>query len=289
MDKIFIAIPVYNRKETTKHCLVRLNSQSFKNFETVVCDDGSTDGTGQMIKKEFPKVTLLKGNGNLYWSGGYNRCLNYIFKKAEKGDYILALNDDIDFDNNYLFNLIKAGKNNPNKLVMSAGYDEKNRNKIVTGMYKLNPVTMLRFPATRKNEREKYAAIDSVSGKGLLIPLNIAKKIGFADQKRFIHMGDHDLSLRCKKYGIQTMVAYDAKLYTGLSYNGITYCNNYSVKNFFNYITDVKSTGNIQMRFRAIIKNRPFYLIPFNLFFDIGYHALIYFKRWFLSNFFDKR
>jgi len=280
MNKIFIIIPVHNRKSLTRDCLLGLFKQIYRNFETVIIDDGSTDGTSEMIKNEFPEVTLLKGDGTLYWSGGYNKCLEYVFKKADDTDYVLSLNDDVEFDEDYLLQLFGAAEDNPNTLVMSAGYDKDNCDKLVMPGYNINPVTIRQRPAKNISPNTKYSSVNTVCGRGLLIPVKIAKKVGFADERRFPMVGDHDLSLRYRKRRIKAVISYKAKVYTGPSYTSEHYFSNYSLKNFFDYITDIRSTGNLKYRFWAIVKNRPPFLIPANLFFDINCIIFGYFKRW---------
>ena len=55
-------------------------------------DDGSSDGTAEAVAKEFPNVTILTGNGELYWAGGMRNSWNEA-KKKDYGAYLL-LNDD---------------------------------------------------------------------------------------------------------------------------------------------------------------------------------------------------
>ena len=52
---ISIVIPVHNRRELTRNCLLSLQKQTYKNFSVIIVDDGSTDGTSEMIQKEFRK------------------------------------------------------------------------------------------------------------------------------------------------------------------------------------------------------------------------------------------
>lgn len=281
--KIFIVIPVHNRKNLTRNCLLSLYRQTYKDFKIIICDDGSTDGTKEMIKKQFPEVVLLKGNGNLYWSGAYNKCLTFVFEKADEKDYILSLNNDVEVDENYLFELCKAAKDNSDKLIMSVAYDKENRSKIVDPGYNVNPVTMRQHSIRNTSLDTKYIPVNSVCGRGLLIPVKIAKKAGFADEKHFLQMGDYDLSFRYQKLRIKAVISNETNIYSGPSHTVERYFNNYSLKNFLNYITDIKSAGNLRYRFWAVVKNRPLYLIPINLFFDINCIIFGYFKRWILK------
>lgn len=281
--KFWITIPVHNRKSETENILEKLHHQSYKNFTIVICDDGSTDGTAEMIREKFPRVALLEGDGTLYWSGGYNYCLRYVFENATEEDYLLSLNDDTEFDEDYLSQLLKAATDNPDTLIMSVPYEKEGRDKMITPGYNIDPITMRQRLIKKEYSHNRYTRINSVCGRGLLIPIKIAKKIGFADEKHFLQMGDHDLCFRYQKNKIKAVIAYNARIYSSPSYTRERYFKNYSFINFFNYLTDIKSTGNLKYRFWAIVKNRPLFLIPINLFFDINCVIFGYFKRWVLN------
>ena len=108
---IYIIIPVHNRIHFTRSCLISLRSQTNKKFITIVVDDGSSDGTCEMIQKEFPEVIVLHGNGNLWWTGAINHGVKYAVENAMMDNYILTMNDDIVFGPNYLETLIKERAN----------------------------------------------------------------------------------------------------------------------------------------------------------------------------------
>ena len=69
---VYIVIPCFNRKKLTRGCLQALENQTYKDFKVIVVDDGSTDGTANMITREFPETILLFGDGNLFWTGATN-------------------------------------------------------------------------------------------------------------------------------------------------------------------------------------------------------------------------
>ena len=68
-NTIYIVIPVFNRLKFTKDCLDSLRKQSYGEFKVIVVDDGSTDGTYQHLKENYPEVIVLQGDGNLWWAG----------------------------------------------------------------------------------------------------------------------------------------------------------------------------------------------------------------------------
>lgn len=97
-DKIDVSIIIveYNTKNLLKNCLQSvLKMTEGLNFEIIVSDNGSTDGSNEMVESEFPEVILLKNNENL----GFGKA-NNIAKKIAKGKYVFFLNSDTILKNN---------------------------------------------------------------------------------------------------------------------------------------------------------------------------------------------
>ena len=67
--RIAAIITCHNRKEKTLVCLKSL-FQIIQNIDVFLTDDGSTDGTSEAVKKIYPQVNIIQGDGNLFWSRG---------------------------------------------------------------------------------------------------------------------------------------------------------------------------------------------------------------------------
>ena len=62
-----VILTCFNRKDTTLRCLRQLYQQKKSSrMDVFLCDDASTDGTSEAIRKEFPQVHVVIGNGNLF-------------------------------------------------------------------------------------------------------------------------------------------------------------------------------------------------------------------------------
>ena len=97
MINIAVLITCHNRKHKTVKCLQKLYSQN--NIENIklkvfLVDDGSSDGTGQTVKKLFPDITIIKGSGNLFWGGGMFLAWETALKDNIEYNYFLWINDD---------------------------------------------------------------------------------------------------------------------------------------------------------------------------------------------------
>lgn len=92
-SKVQIIIPVHNRRETTSTCLAHLSALGVTAWVSViVVDDGSTDGTTDMISTEHPWVQVLHGDGSLWWTGAIVVGMRTAIQQG--ADCIVWLNDD---------------------------------------------------------------------------------------------------------------------------------------------------------------------------------------------------
>ena len=96
MIKIAAIIPTFNRKKKLSIILKQLQAQVFQKkifLEIVVVIDGSSDGTLEMIKTQYPTVHVVLGNGNWWYTKSMNKGFQYAQKLSP--DFILTINDDV--------------------------------------------------------------------------------------------------------------------------------------------------------------------------------------------------
>jgi GT2 family glycosyltransferase len=89
-EKVSIVIPAFNRKNELRECLESIYRQDYQNFEILIIDNGSTDGTREMILRQYPDVRLFSNRRNLYAcrtrNFGVARCV---------GSYVWFLDSDV--------------------------------------------------------------------------------------------------------------------------------------------------------------------------------------------------
>lgn len=114
-NRITVIFTCFNRKEKTTACIRSLaEGNKGLDFSFVVVDDGSRDGTPEQLEQwneEGMKITLLHGDGNLYWAGGMQKAIAYAKEHAGTGEtqqaaYYLLVNDDVEFYPNAVEKLI---------------------------------------------------------------------------------------------------------------------------------------------------------------------------------------
>ena len=110
MPKISIIIPCYNQENYISECLNSVVAQTFKDYEAIVIDDGSTDDSVEVIEKytkKYENIRLIKQKNQ-----GVIAARNNAIKQA-KGKYIYPLDGDDIIANTVLeksYNAIEAGK-----------------------------------------------------------------------------------------------------------------------------------------------------------------------------------
>ncbi|MEM3074694.1 MAG: glycosyltransferase family A protein [Candidatus Pacearchaeota archaeon] len=102
--KISVIISTYNEERDVGNCINSLKKQSYKNFEIIVVDDGSNDGTIEIVKnfqKKDDKIRLIKGK---HKGPGFSRNIG---AKASKGEILVFVDADMTFEKYYIKNLIE--------------------------------------------------------------------------------------------------------------------------------------------------------------------------------------
>src|SRR3989338_9266613 len=96
--KVSIVIVNYNWKSLLKSLIKSISESTYKNYETIVVDNNSSDGSQEFVKK-YKGIKLVKNKKNLGYSG-----INSALKHCN-GKYILFLNNDMEMDKNCIAKL----------------------------------------------------------------------------------------------------------------------------------------------------------------------------------------
>lgn len=97
MIKILAIFTCFNRRELTKRSMETLSHNKNVQFDYVVVDDNSTDGTREMLKSLPEQVDLIEGDGNLFWNGGMHKAIEHVKRAHPNYEYYMLMNDDTRF------------------------------------------------------------------------------------------------------------------------------------------------------------------------------------------------
>lgn len=199
---VSVIIVNYNGKKLLKTILKSLKKSSFKGYEILVLDNNSTDGSQELIKKNYKNVKLVSNKENLGYSG-INSALKYC-----NGKYILFLNNDMEIDKGCIKELLKVIEKD-SKVGMVAPRLINYYNKEV----KSGGTWISR--AFYNGHIVGNATLKEIPYLGVgLIRTDIAKKFGYIfDPDYFIYAEDADLGLRLRLLSYKVVFAPKAVLY----------------------------------------------------------------------------
>jgi GT2 family glycosyltransferase len=270
-DKVIAIVPTFNRKEPLRQVLKCLGTQvllqGYK-LETVVIVDGSTDGTLEMLREEFSDVHVVLGNGN-WW---YTKCINSGINKALQleASYIITLNDDVWFDQNYLLNFLNVAESIGESVIGSASFTQKMPARITfSGIksivgWRLKEISYLpKLSVVEISDLQGFRPSCNLSGRGMFFYASILKRIGIFDEGFVQYGSDTDFSFRCFKANIPVMVTFDSKIFENelMTSQGATY-NNPTFNVFFKSLFNKYSINSISKSVRYFKKHGNPLLLP---------------------------
>jgi GT2 family glycosyltransferase len=265
---IFIIIPVFNRIKYTYECISSLIEQSAKSYKIIVVDHGSTDGTTEIINKDFPQVMVVKGDETMWWAGATNLGIKEALNlSVSANDFILTLNNDLIVSYDYIEQLLKVYQENKPCLVGSISVYYNNTEKVqYSGIswdpffakFKNNPIVNKKYSHIVRDI--EFVESDLLSGRGTLIPIILFKEVGLFDEQKFPHYSaDDDFSLNCKKRGYKLLISTKGVVKSYVDERGLTFTQKkLNLSQFFETLSSIKSANNLTIRYRWAKKNTPF-------------------------------
>ena len=222
MEKPSVTVIVlnWNGKDLTIDCLESLQRVNYLNFNILVVDNGSTDGSVELLKEKFPEVSILVLEKNLGYAAGNNRGFDSL--KPDQPKFVIFLNNDTIVDENFIEPLVKQllthkkasqtvpkiyYENDP-KLIWYAGGIV---NLWTGSIYHLG-IRQYDGPAYSKTHKTKYAT-------GCCFCMRYAefKEFGGFDEAFPMYSEDVDLSLWIRAAGKQVWFVPDSKIWHKVS------------------------------------------------------------------------
>jgi GT2 family glycosyltransferase len=202
-DLISILIINWNGKKWLKECLDSLLVQTYSEYEIIVVDNASVDGSVTFIRNNYPNVKIIQSTKNLGFAAGNNLGL-----KHAKGNFILLLNNDTVADCDYLANFRKSFEDIPNLgAAQSKIIRMSNENKLdCCGSY-WTPFTLLYHIGVNKFANlPKYNQpfpVFSNKGASMLIRRDIIDEIGLFDDDFWCYYEETDFCNRIWMSGLE--------------------------------------------------------------------------------------
>ena len=227
IPKVSVIVINWNGLDLTRNCLKFLRRNAYYgNVEFIVVDNGSTDGSYEKLKREFPFARHIRLPINKGYSHGANKGI-----VSSKGEYVLIMNNDIQVTKGWVSPLIEVMEND--KTIVSATPKILSFGK----KYKIPKKTTCKV-------------VDAPSGAATCYRKEALNEIGLLDEKNFypIYGEENDWSYRASNAGYKTVEVQNSVIY----HKG-------SVTTRREYATNELYIVLETHRIKAMLFNLPFY------------------------------
>ncbi len=208
---IAVLMTCHNRREATLKCLASLHVQKLPQeagYHAYLVDDGSEDGTGRAVADRFSAVTVLEGNGHLYWNGG----MRVAWAKAMEGDYdhYLWLNDDAVLLPGAITRLLETAREVHRRegragIVVGSCRDPETGQHTYGGRIKRH--SRLRLADKLLPPGKEMLPCETMNGNVVLVPRQVTRILGNLSDDYTHTFGDVDYGMRARQAGISVWIA----------------------------------------------------------------------------------
>jgi len=204
--RVAIVVLNWNGREVLEDCVRSIYALSYAPLEVVVVDNGSTDGSAEMVRNRFPDCVVIQNETNLGFAKGNNQGIELALDRGN--DYVMALNNDTLLDPESLTLLVQRAESDPQIAAVSPKIyfeDPSDRLWFAGGTFSYwkgrNGHVGYRqkdCPAWNVPREAQF-----ISGCVLLASRRAWRKIGCFDESLFVYSEDVDWSLRAQKSGFK--------------------------------------------------------------------------------------
>jgi GT2 family glycosyltransferase len=219
-----VVVPNWNGRRFLDTCLTSLENQTNKNFEIIIADNGSTDGSVEYLASSFPKVRMVISNKNAGFANAVNAGT-----LAAKSDLVFLLNNDTEVDRNCIQEILDAVERYPDDSFFSCKMMNFGFRDILDGTGDCVPRTLNPF---KRGERWKDSDEFKLSQRtfGACAGAAVYKKkalteVNMFDEDFFAYYEDVDVSMRLQlagytcRYLPKAVVFHMGSATTGSSFN----------------------------------------------------------------------
>ena len=251
MKKVSVIIPNYNGMQYVKRCLDSLMEQTLKDWEILFIDNGSADGSRELVEKEYPLVRVIALPENLGFCGAVNIGIH-----AATAPYVVLLNNDTEAEPEFLQELYDGIRRKPRAFsggAMMLQFHDREKIDDAGNFYNALGWAFALGKGKPAVDYNKERKIFSACGGAAIYRKDLMEELGYFDEEHFAYLEDTDIGYRAQIAGYENWYFPKAKVYhVGSGTSGSRY-NQFKIR--------YSSRNNIYM----IYKNMPILQIVLNM------------------------
>ena len=260
MNQVTVIIPNYKGADCIRPCLDSLRNQDYMDYDLIVVDNHSDDGSDDIVEREYPEAKLIRLSDNF----GFSRAVNEGIK-ASKTPYVLLLNNDTTADKAFVRKMVEAISADDSIFSVSAKMLQMSVPDRIDGagdLYSAWGWAFARGKGKKSSRYTKKCDVFASCGGAAIYRRKILDEIGWFDEFHFAYLEDVDIGYRARIMGYRNVYEPEAIVWhkgsgtTGSRYNDFKV--RISARN--NMYLVMKNMPSLQ-----ILLNLPFLLAGFGV------------------------
>lgn len=249
---VSVIIPNYNGETVLMRCLNCIGNQVRNNKDIIIIDNGSTDNSVAMVKKEYPDVTLICNSNNVGFAAAVNQGITYA-----TSEFVVLLNNDAFAEPNFLKGLYECIVSDRNVFSASSKMLSYANPDTIDNAGDQFCLLGWAFKTGDGQPRSLYSRkriIFSACAGAAIYRREVFERIGYFDEAFFAYLEDVDIGFRANLNGYKNVYCPEAEvLHIGSASTGSTTYNDFKVK--------ISARNNVYL----VVKNVPIVLLIVNL------------------------
>ena len=207
--RVTVVIPNRNGERFLSTCLGSLRRQSFKDFETIVVDNGSMDRSATLVSRSFREVRFLPLSENRGFSAAVNAGI-----RASRTEYVALLNNDTETDPEWLEALVRAAETHPEAGLFATKlvdfYDRRLLDGAGDALRRSGLPYRLGHGEPDRGQYDRSGFVLSACAAAALYRRSMLDDVGLFDEDFFAYCEDGDLSMRAQLAGYRCLYVPEA-------------------------------------------------------------------------------
>ena len=211
---VYVVMLAWNHCDDTLACVASLLHSTYQPLRVMVCDNGSIDGTPEVVAAAFPQIEVLELGRNLGFAAGANVGLRQALRAG--AEYVLLINNDTLVAASMVERLVAAVAPDTGivapLIYYAAAPDTIWSAGALRSRWTLEQIHDLRGQRD-PGARPPTLARDFVPGCAMLIPRAVLEAVGLFDERFFMYYEDSDLCLRIRRAGYRISLVPSAQMW----------------------------------------------------------------------------
>lgn len=210
--RVTVVVPNWNGEKFLALCLGSLREQTFRDFETLLVDNGSTDGSVDLAHRDFPEVKVIATGENRGFSAAVNLGI-----EASEAEFVVLLNNDTEQDPGWLEALVREADDHPEAGLLASKLVDFHDRRYLDGAGDALRLGGLPYRLGHgERDRGRFDTpgyVFGACGAAALYRREMLDEVGLFDEDFFAYCEDGDLSFRAQLAGYKCFYVPDAVVY----------------------------------------------------------------------------